>query len=399
MDAFGGLSGDIWVAGLQALGVPEEELQSVLATLPFPGLAVRFSRVMRCGLEAHRAEVSLRGKVDDGQAPHLVLAGTRFKATRRSRHGGTWREVDELLRTHLKGAAGDRAREAYRRLGEAEARVHGTTLEAAHFHEVGNQDSIADVALAAVAWSLLGEPDVAVGPIAVGKGTATMAHGRYPIPSPAALHLLEGFELVPGQAPEHKELTTPTGAALASALATTRRTPARFVPRQAVFAAGSYDFRETPAVSRFVLGCVPEASALLQVETNVDDATPQQVAYAQARCLEAGALDVWVLPATFKKGRSGWVLGLIVPPARMEPVVQRLVAELPTLGVRSWPLQRVEAERSFQNVEVEGQAVALKTGQWPTHANTQPEFEDAARAARALDRPLREVQQGAKAQD
>jgi pyridinium-3,5-bisthiocarboxylic acid mononucleotide nickel chelatase len=397
VDPFGGLSGDIWVAGLRGLGAPEEELRALLRRLPFPGLEVTFSQVLRCGLQAHRAEVSVAGRVDDGTAPHMALSGTRFKAVRRPRpfKGGTWPEVDTLLKAHLQGPASDRAREAYRLLAEAEARVHGTTLEQAHFHEVGNQDSIADVALAATAWAALGEPAVHVGPLAVGRGRVRMAHGIYPIPAPATLNLLNGFELVPGAAPVDKELTTPTGAALAAALATSRRAPDRFIPTRSAFAAGSYDFPDTPAVSRFVLGEVPQGSALLQVETNVDDATPQQVAHAQARLLEAGALDVWVLPATFKKGRQGWVLGLLAPPALLEPLSARLAAELPILGLRYWPLQRLEAERTFREAQVGGHPVPVKEGRWLGTTTRQPEFEDAARAARELDLSLREVQRRA----
>lgn len=402
IDPFGGLSGDLWVAGLSGLGVDPEALRAVLRRFPFPGLDATFSRVMRCGLEAHRAEIRIGGKVDDGSAPHMLKAGGSFKAVRRGKpfHGHTWADVDALLKTHLEGRAADMARDAYRRLGESEARVHGVTLDEAHFHEVGNQDSIADVALAATAWMLLGEPEVFVGPMAVGKGRVNIAHGAYPIPTPATLHLLEGFEVNPGVAPDGKELTTPTGAALAAALATHRSAPARFIPHRAVFAAGSYDFPDTPAASRFVLGRVPEpAGALWQLETNIDDATPQQVAFAQARLLEAGAVDAWVLPATFKKNRAGWVLGCLVPPAYREAVVARLVAELPTLGIRGWSVDRVEAERTFHTTDVDGQIVSIKTGTWPGTITRQPEYEDAARAARALDQPLRDVQTEALRKD
>jgi len=398
IDPFGGLSGDLWVAGLVGLGADPEALRASLRRFPFPGLEVRFGMVQRCGLAAHRAEVSVGGRVDDGSAPHLIRPGQTLKGTRRGKvfRGHTWADVDQLLKAHLDGDAANLAREAYRRLGEAEARVHGVPLEAAHFHEVGNQDSIADVVLAAVAWQLLGRPEVHVGPVAVGRGRVKIAHGTYPIPTPATLHLLEGFELCPGSAPEDKELTTPTGAAVASALATHRCAPPRFIPHRSVFAAGSYDFPQTPAASRFILGRVPEApEALIQVETNVDDATPQQVAYAQARLLEAGALDVWVLPATFKKNRSGWVLGAVVPPSRIEPVTARLVAELPTLGVRSWPLLRVEAERRFRETQVDGHPVSIKEGSWPGTRTAHPEFEDAARAATQLERPLRDIQRQA----
>ena len=401
VDPFSGFSGDIWIGGFLGLGVPEAELRAVLRQLPFPDLDLRVESVMRCGLQATRASVLIRGEVDSGGTPHLELPspGKRRLVRRRAArpqghtHGTTWREVDALLQTHLPSRIGEMARGAFEKLGQSEARVHGIPLAEVHFHEVGLQDSIADVVLAAAGWVLLGEPEVWVGPVAVGKGHTRMAHGLFPIPAPAALNLLDGFELTPGVAPLDKELATPTGAALAVQLATVRHAPARFIPARSVFAAGSYDFPATPAVCRFVLGRVPDAAPdLVQLETNLDDATPQQVAHAQARALEAGALDVWVAPATFKKGRSGWVLGAVLPAPRLEAVAAVLTSELPTLGLRWWPLHRLEAERSFSTADVQGQAVAVKEGRWPGATVAQPEFEDARRAAEALGEPLRKVQ-------
>lgn len=404
VDAFSGLSGDLWLGGFLSLGVPEADLRAVLRRLPFPELDLRVDTVLRCGVQGTKASVLIGGKVDKG-GPHLELpAGAKRAVMRHVKakpgahvHGLRWSEVDALLAKHLEARTAEVARGAFRRLAQAEALVHGMALEEVHFHEVGVQDSIADVALAAAGWGLLGEPVVHLGPIALGTGRTPMAHGNYPIPGPATLYLLDGFELVPGAAPTGKELTTPTGAALAAELATSKRAPRRFVPERSAFACGGWDFADSPNACRFILGEVPGPDgALLQVETNVDDATPQQVAHAQARLMESGALDVWVTPATFKKGRAGWVVGLIAEPGRLEALTQVLVSELPTLGVRMWPLQRMEADRSFIVAAVEGQTVAVKEGRWPGATTRQPEFEDAKRAAKVLDKPLREVQRAAK---
>jgi uncharacterized protein (TIGR00299 family) protein len=397
VDPFSGLSGDIWVGGFLALGVPEAELQAHLKRLPFADLGLRVETVLRCGLQATKASVVIGGQVDAGGTPHLVPGA--LKARRRTvqvgghAHGLTWADTDALLAKHLDGAVAEVAREAFHRLGESEARVHGTDLDHVHFHEVGVKDSIADVALAAAGWVALGSPSVHMGPMALGKGTCRMAHGAYPIPGPATLYLLDGFETKIGVAPEDKELTTPTGAALAAVLTSSKRAPSRFIPERTAFAAGGWDFPDSPNACRFVMGQVPAgAIELLQLETNVDDATPQQVAYAQARLMEAGALDCWVTAATFKKGRAGWVIGLILEPSKLEALSAVLVKELPTLGLRCWPLQRLEADRSF----VRGAGgVAVKVGRWPERTIRQPEFDDAAREARAADASLRETQQKA----
>ncbi|HJU83915.1 MAG TPA: LarC family nickel insertion protein [Holophagaceae bacterium] len=401
LDPFSGLSGDLWVAAFAALGAPEAELRATLRKLPFDDVDLRLETTMRCGLEGLRASMVIGGRVDAGgeEVAHIELpAGAKRLSKRRvvkgaHEHGPSWKEVDTLLAERLPGPVGDRARGAFERLGRAEARVHGTTIEQVHFHEVGLKDSIADVALAAAGFVALGEPVIHVGAVATGRGRVRMAHGDYPIPAPAALYLLEGFETIPGSAPEDKELCTPTGAALAAELATFRKAPPRFIPELVAYACGGWDFPNTPNVLRLLWGRVPqEASSLVQIETNVDDATPQQVAFTQEQLLEAGAVDAWVIPATFKKGRSGWIVSALVPASRLEEVQQRLVAELPTLGVRTWPVQRTEAERRFIESRVEGVRVPVKEGIWPHGATRQPEFEDAARAARESGLPLRAVQ-------
>lgn len=402
VDPFSGLSGDLWVGAFVALGVPEGELQAALRKLPFDDLALEVRTVIRCGVQATKASIVIGGKPDEGQTPHLAPTGAPRGVRKRVRvgghdhgHGLSWREVDDLLARHLHPKAAAYAREAFRVLGESEARVHGMPLDQVHFHEVGVKDSIADVALAAAGFVILGEPKIHMGPIATGKGTWKMAHGQYPIPGPATTYLLTGFELKEGVAPHDRELTTPTGAALAVALSSSKRAPSRFIPERAAFAAGGWDFPNTPNVLRLQLGTVPGGAAeLLQLETNVDDATPQQVAHAQARLMEAGALDAWVTAATFKKGRSGWVVGVILEPSKLEALSGILVSELPTLGLRCWPLQRLEADRSFRPSAVEG--VDLKEGRWPGGTVVQPEYEHAVKAAKATGESLRAVQAKAK---
>lgn len=399
VDPFSGLSGDLWVAAFAALGVSESEFKAALCKLPFEDLALRLEPAMRCGLEGLRAKVVIGGRVDEGSGlSHLELPpGAKRVASRRTvgghAHGLSWKEVDALLAKHLEGRVAALARAAFEALGRAEAKVHGMPMEAIHFHEVGLKDSIADMALAAAGFVALGEPETWIGPIATGKGTVKMAHGLYPIPGPATHYLLEGFETGPGVAPEGKELCTPTGAALAAVFATHRRAPERFIPERVAYACGGWDFAESPNALRLVWGQAPEGGqGLVQVETNVDDATPQQVAFAQERLLESGAVDAWVTPATFKKGRSGWIVSALVPSGKVEAVQQRLAAELPTLGIRSWPVHRTEAGRRFLDALVDSTRVPVKEGIWPHGTTRQPEYEDAAAVARKTGQPLRAVQ-------
>ncbi|HZU52293.1 MAG TPA: LarC family nickel insertion protein [Holophagaceae bacterium] len=402
VDPFSGLSGDLWVAAFAALGAPEAELKAALRKLPFEDLALRLEPAMRCGLEGLRAKVVIGGRVDEGSdLSHIELPkGAKRVASRRTegghQHGLAWREVDALLASKLQGRASELARTAFEALGRSEAKVHGMPMDEIHFHEVGLKDSIADMALAAVGFVALGEPEIWMGPIATGKGTVKMAHGLYPIPGPATHYLLEGFETRPGVAPEGKELCTPTGAALASVFTAHKAAPERFIPERVAYACGGWDFQDSPNALRLVWGSVPGgAGGIVQIETNVDDATPQQVAFAQERLLEAGALDVWVTPAAFKKGRSGWIVSALAAAGKVEAVQQRIAAELPTLGIRSWPVHRTEAGRRFLDALVDSTRVPVKEGIWPHGATRQPEYEDAAALARKSGQPLRSVQDAA----
>jgi uncharacterized protein (TIGR00299 family) protein len=402
VDPFSGLSGDLWVAAFAALGAPEAELKAALRKLPFEDLALRLEPAMRCGLEGLRAKVVIGGRVDEGSdLSHIELPkGAKRVASRRTegghQHGLAWREVDALLASKLQGRASELARTAFEALGRSEAKVHGMPMDEIHFHEVGLKDSIADMALAAVGFVALGEPEIWMGPIATGKGTVKMAHGLYPIPGPATHYLLEGFETRPGVAPEGKELCTPTGAALASVFTAHKAAPERFIPERVAYACGGWDFQDSPNALRLVWGSVPGgAGGIVQIETNVDDATPQQVAFAQERLLEAGALDVWVTPAAFKKGRSGWIVSALAAAGKVEAVQQRIAAELPTLGIRSWPVHRTEAGRRVLDALVDSTRVPVKEGIWPHGATRQPEYEDAAALARKSGQPLRSVQDAA----
>lgn len=262
-----GLAGDVWVGGFAALGVPVADLKAVLRGMPFPELDCCVEEVMRCGVRATRARILIAGLTDEGRSPHLHLSG-RGGQVRRGRGTSlvaasphpraTWSGIDALLARHLPPRIAEPARDAFHRLATAEAAAHGLALDRVRFHQAGTPDSIADVVLACAGWVFLGEPEVHMGPIALGRGHLQLPGGLHPIPGPAARTLLEGFETHPGSAPEDYELCTPTGAALAAALTTHRGAPSRLRDPRAAFSAGSYDFPHTPAVCRWVLGRLQE---------------------------------------------------------------------------------------------------------------------------------------------
>jgi hypothetical protein len=264
-------------------------------------------------------------------------------------------------------------------------------VEQVHFHEVGGHDAIIDIVGTAAALEVLGIDRVTASPVATGTGTIRSAHGRLPNPSPAAVRLLEG---VPTYGRDTQiELTTPTGAALMATLSTSFGPMPSMVIERSGFGGGAGEIDELPNCTQVVVGTAAATGAVgrgqpsLILETNLDDATGEQLAYALAAALEAGALDAWITPVTMKKGRPGHVVHVLSDPAKADEMRQVIHATTGTFGVRSTEVERWPTARSIEQVTVDGMVVRMKVGL----GRAKPEFEDVARVAASTGAPLHEV--------
>jgi uncharacterized protein (TIGR00299 family) protein len=277
----------------------------------------------------------------------------------------------------------------FRRLGEAEAGVHGVPIEKVHFHEVGAVDSIADIVGACVALDLLDISEVHASAINVGSGTVQTEHGLLPVPAPATAILLEGKPIY-SRGPE-VELTTPTGAALAVTLAST------FGPLPAMrisnigHGAGERDFKQHANVLRILIGertSAPEATLVSVIEANIDDSSPQVLGYALEKLMDAGALDAALSPLQMKKNRPGTLLRVIAKPEDQERLAQIVFAETSTLGLRIYAAERRIEPRSVVEVETPYGRVRGKVSAQGVFA---PEYEDCKTIAQRTGRPLPRV--------
>jgi uncharacterized protein (TIGR00299 family) protein len=292
--------------------------------------------------------------------------------------------------------AKERALAVFRAIGEAEAKVHGVSLDAIHFHEVGAVDSIVDICGAAVVLELLGDPEVYAAPPPLGSGTIRVAHGNMPIPVPATLELLREL---PVRFEGVGELTTPTGAALLKVLTRIAPPPADFRMERIGYGVGTKDFKDRPNVLRASLGrAEARAEGLWVLEANLDDSTPQLLGYLIEHLLAKGALDAWVVPATMKKARPGHVLSVLVEGSARETVTDTLLRESTTLGVRSYAVERRALERDWVEVETPWGPVRVKRGlRDGVVLNAHPEFEDCRRVAESSGVPLKQVMAAALA--
>jgi pyridinium-3,5-bisthiocarboxylic acid mononucleotide nickel chelatase len=367
LDAFSGISGDMTVGALIDAGASAEALTSALDSLN-TGARFRIERTQRRGIAASKFHV------DGGEA----------KSHRHLSH-----ILDLLDRSALPARAKENAKAVFRKLGEAEAKVHDMPLEKVHFHEVGAIDSICDIAGACVGFDLLGIDEFYSSAINVGSGTVKTEHGVLPVPAPATAELLTG-KPVYSRGPS-VELTTPTGAAIAVTLAS------RFGPMPAMtisatgYGAGDRDFPEHANVLRVIVGELSgaaESTSVSVLEANIDDSSPQVLGYAMERLLEAGALDVTLEPIYMKKNRPGTLLRVIAKPEHRESLAQLMFAETTTLGLRVYDAERRVKARTIREIETMYGRVRFKTSDNGSYA---PEYDDCRRLALERGVPLKDV--------
>ncbi len=365
-DAFSGISGDMTVAALLDAGADFEALCAGLDSLG-TGAKFRLERVKRRGIAAAKFSVD-------------------FEQQPRHRH------LPELLRmieaSALPAIAKQNAARVFERLGEAESAVHGVPIENVHFHEVGAVDSICDIAGACAALAMLGVERVSCSAVNTGSGTVMTEHGELPIPAPATARLLAGVPVY-ARGPR-MELATPTGVALMVTLAQTFGAAPAMTMGKSGFGAGSKDFAEHANVVRVMLGDASgarESTTVSVIEANIDDASPQVLAYALERLLAAGALDVTLQPVMMKKGRHGVLLRVIARPEDQEPLAALMFAETPTLGLRIYSAERRVLAREFVDVKIAQGTVRVKVSEH----GFAPEYEDCRKLAEATGTPLKTI--------
>lgn len=379
-DCPSGAAGDMIMASLLDAGAPVERLREELARLRLPGWQLAVREVMRGAFRATKVDV-----VVDEQAHHphrslgdilAILDASELPAEVRARAGGI-----------------------FTRLADAEARAHGTTREAVHFHDVGAVDAIVDVVGAVLGLSLLGVQAVHCSALPIGGGTVDGPHGKIPIPGPGTAELLRGFPVV--DTGVRAELVTPTGAAILTTLAAgAGRMPAMTV-ESVGYGAGTRELPGMPNLLRCFVGEATEQAGdetITQIETTIDDMSPQLYEPLMERLLAAGALDVFLTPVIMKRSRPGIVLTALCAPDRVGELSRVLFEESSTIGVRWAERRRARLERQMRPVQTTYGVVSCKVSRLDGRVVTvTPEFTEVARIARERSLPVREVLDQARA--
>jgi len=380
-DCFSGAAGDMITAALLDAGLDFDFLKSQIASLGLKDVELTSFETKRAGMRAI-------------QFVPLIAE---------SHHH---RHLDDIIKIINAGKIGDKPKktaiEIFNRLAKAEAAVHGAEPKDVHFHEVGALDSIVDIVSAAVGLDALGIEKVFCSPIAVGGGSVQMAHGRFPVPAPATAQLLKGVPTVGG--PIDKELLTPTGAAILTTVVESFGPLPQMTIDATGYGAGTLDSDQFPNVIRLVLGHTAEESSatadtVCLLETNIDDISPEIIAFAMDNLLAAGALDVFTTPIIMKHARPAVMLSVLCNITNISKLELMIFSAGLTFGIRKQLLQRSILSREFVTVPTRFGDIKIKVGKYAGKVvNAKPEFADCAKAAKTHHTAVKEVIDAALAQ-
>ncbi|MBZ5656380.1 MAG: nickel pincer cofactor biosynthesis protein LarC [Acidobacteriia bacterium] len=426
LDCFSGISGDMFLGALVDAGVSPKLLEDTVTALDI-GARLEVSRVVRGGVSATKVDVYAHGEKElprevfwEQRAGHDHPHGhdhvhahheadrqhdPRHQSSRAGvpalhEHGRGLNEIRGIIeKAAISNTAKATAIRIFEALGAAEAEIHNTSIEKIHFHEVGAVDAMVDIVCASVGAEALDVDEWVCSPLNVGGGTVECAHGTLPVPAPATLKLLKDAPVY-SSGPQ-VELATPTGAAIVRELAAGFGSFPAMKIEKAGYGAGSRDFPNHPNLLRLTIG---EAAATLSapaetitvLEANLDDLSPQVLAYAMERLLGEGALDVFSAPVQMKKNRPGALLTVLAKPEDAERLAKLIFAETTTLGVRRREERRHTLARRWESVQTHWGPVRIKIASMNgTIANYAPEYEDCRQLAEENQVPLKAVLQEA----
>ncbi len=429
LDCFSGISGDMFLGALLDAGVPARVFEETVAALNI-GARLEISRVNRSGITATKVDILVNGEKelprevyweqqghkhhlehghqhhthDHGPVPDRVAAGDSHvkhhdSHDHRHHHGRGLEEIKQIISAaKISETARNTAIRIFESLGGAESKIHNVDINSIHFHEVGAVDAMVDIVCAAVGAEALGVEEWICSALNVGGGTVECAHGRFPVPAPATVELLQGAPVYSSGL--DVELVTPTGAAIVKTLVSRFASFPQMMIGKVGYGAGTRDFPRAANVLRLTVGeAQPQAAAqdvVTVLEANLDDLNPQVFGYVMDRLLENGALDVFGVPVQMKKNRPGMLLTVLCQPEHTAKLIDLIFRETTTLGVRRRDENRQILQRKWASVATRWGDVRVKVGSMNgTVTNYAPEYEDCRRIAAEQHVALKEVMQEA----
>jgi uncharacterized protein (TIGR00299 family) protein len=372
-DAFSGISGDMTIAAFLNAGLDENEFLTELSKLKLSGFEIEIKKVIRNGITATKFDVIVKEK----QKEHRHLS-----------------DIFEIIdASDLSEFVKQTSKKIFTNIAQAEAKIHNTTVEEVHFHEVGAIDSIIDIVGTTICIEKFKIEKIFASKIPLGSGSFTQTqHGKMPIPSPATLELLKNFPVTLTDIPF--ELTTPTGASIIATLAEYGLEKETIKINSVGYGAGNFDIPNQPDLLRIIIGEIPQKfneEKLLLVETNIDDMNPEIYPYVIEKLLHSGANDAYLVPVIMKKGRPGILLSTLVNETKLDDILKVIFTQTTTLGVRILEIRRKKLKREQKEIDTPFGKVKFKIAIIENSERLVPEFEECKRIAEEKNIPLIQV--------
>lgn len=420
LDLFSGISGDMFLGALLDLGVDARALERELRKLKLDGYHLHIDRRQKSGIDGVKFDVHLAhshshhhhdgSHSHDHHHHHDDSPGHHHDHhhDEHENHERTLADIERLInRCKLSAWVKRKSVAVFRRIAEAEGKIHGRPPERVHFHEVGAVDSVVDIVGACIALEMLGKPRVLASPVTEGVGWVDCAHGRFPVPTPATLAILGARGIGVTQCEEPHELVTPTGAALLAEFAEAFAPMRGLIASKIGFGLGTRDNETRPNVLRAVLGtdsmprpnpAAPdwETGTVAVLETNLDDINSEILGAFVERALAAGALDVFHTPIQMKKNRPAVLLTVLCAESEADKFAEMVLRETTAFGVRRSLAERRKLNREFMTVKTKYGPVSVKLGKLNGNVvQAAPEFESCKKAAERSKVPLKQVYEAA----
>lgn len=383
-DCFSGISGDMILGAMVDAGIPLNRLRKELSKMNLSGYKLKERGVKRAGISATKVNVLISSK----RCPEAQPEGSKVQSSKR------WKDIEKIIKaSSLSAEIKEKGLKIMRRLFEAEGKVHGESPEKVHLHELGAMDCIIDVFGAIIGMNLLNLEKIYSSPLNLGSGIITAKHGNLPVPAPATAEILKGIPTYSTGIPY--ELTTPTGAAIISAISDD------FIPlpfskiEKIGYGAGSKDIKGHPNVLRLFIGKDSmdyDKDEVVVIETNIDDMNPQIYEHLIERLLEDGALDAYVTPIMMKKNRPSHLLTVLSERKKIDVLIDIIFRETTTFGVRFHSVSRCKLSKEIEKVKTKYGTINVKIGiRGNDILSITPEYEDCRVIAKKKKLPLRTI--------
>lgn len=373
-DCFSGISGDMVLGAMTDAGVDIEAVRKELKKLNLSGYKLRISNVKRKGIKGTKVDVVVDKK--------------------RHFHHTSYKDIKRLIeRSKLSKRIKEDSLRIFKNIAEAEAKIHKTSVDNVHFHEVGAVDSIVDVVGAAICINLLSPDIILSSPINTGRGMVKTEHGILPVPAPATAEMLKGFPFYSSST--EFELATPTGVGIVTTMAKASNSMPIMKTSAIGYGAGSRDFLDSPNLLRIMIGegySPPEQDSITVIESNIDDMNPQFYDHIMNRLFKGGALDVFLTPIIMKKNRPAIKITLLSDNDNLNKLADILLSETTSFGLRIYRTERIKLEKEIKTVNTKYGKAKVKIGKRNSKIiKVVPEYEDCKRIAEEKGIPIKEV--------